>query len=104
MPDVISTYSATLAANDPKTHRDVASSALSTAHGRLLEALWAYDRIDEPTANEHHERDIVSALVDVTDHARRVLIGTSDDYRAEKNSHLLAAAERIRDLVAGEPS
>lgn len=95
---------AALAANDPKTHRDVASAALSTAHGRLLEALWAYDRIPEPTANEHHERDIVSALVDVTDHARRVLIGTSDDYRAEKNSHLLAAAERIRDLVAGEPS
>lgn len=93
---------AALAATDPRVHRDAAATALSTAHGRLLEQLWAYDRIEEPTADELHERDIVSALVDVVDHARRVLVGTSDDYRAEKNAHLLAAAQRIGSLCATE--
>lgn len=81
--------------------RVAAGDALNAAHQALLEHLWALQRTEgDWTDAMVRDEELASALVDVADYGRRVLLGDSNLYQAEKAGHLLVAAQRIVDVLA----
>ena len=81
---------------DVRTRRAANASPLAAAHNDLLQRCHAAER-----AGDWQEAVILSALVDVADHVKRIGDNpNSSHYRAEKAGTLLTAAIRLhRDAL-----
>jgi hypothetical protein len=76
--------------------RPKAGPALLAAEEALRDELNQFDRIIEPTEQQWHERDLISALLGVVDHARRIYQADSAHYRCEKSGTLLREAINVQ--------
>lgn len=82
----------------PPTPATAAARALNEAHQQLLQHLWAIDAYDDHGVNAEH--DIVTQLVDIVDHARRVFVGQDRLYRNGKTRVIIDAAARLDRLTS----